>query len=123
MGNWDLDIPGMKVKARSNDQKNDMELVWDKAALPTSSNTPPSPAKITKPECIVQETSTTSKISCVLPKPDKNLDNIKFNLNHLRVDIKNELGGRTRMDVIWEKAANPASPMASQNLSMAPQGP
>lgn len=124
LGNWDLNIPGMKVQARSNDHKNDMELIWEKAALPTASNTPPSPAKITKPECVVQETETTSKISCVLQKPDKNLDDIRFNLNHLSVDVKNEAGGRTRMDIIWEKAASPGNQQpASAQPSVAPTLP
>lgn len=123
LGNWDLNIPGMEVKARSNDRKNEMELIWDKAALSTSSKTTPSTAKITKPECVVEETPTTSKISCVLPKPDKNLDNVKFTLNHLTVNVKNELGGLTRMDVIWDKAASPTPQSSTPTPSVAPTLP
>ncbi|MEZ5404752.1 MAG: hypothetical protein R3F23_00870 [Verrucomicrobiia bacterium] len=121
LGNWDLNIPGMKVQARSNDYKNDMELIWEQAALPTTSNTPPAPAKIIKSECVVQETDKTSKISCVFPKPDKNLDNIKLGYTHfLSVDIKNEAGGRTRMDVIWDKAASSAPQNANPAPNVAP---
>ncbi|MBX7158362.1 MAG: hypothetical protein K1X66_08265 [Verrucomicrobiae bacterium] len=120
LGNWDLNIPGMKVEARSNGQKNDMTLIWEKAALPTTSNTPPSPAKITKPECVVQETDKTSKISCVFPKPDQNLDNIKLGHNHLLVDIKNEMGGRTRMDIIWDKAASPSNQQSPAQPNVVP---